>query len=111
MGVKDLWRLLAPCGHRISVDTLAGQSLAVDVSLWLVQFLKAMRDDSGALVPNAHRIGLMRRLCRLLYHGIRPVFVFDGAAPRLKKQTLQQRQQHRQQAANAFERAAVRHKA
>ena len=39
MGVKGLWRLLLPIGRRISIETLEGQILAIDASIWLAQFL------------------------------------------------------------------------
>ena len=45
MGVHNLWQLLAPVGRRVSIETLEGKTLAVDMSVWLTQFIKAMRDD------------------------------------------------------------------
>lgn len=108
MGVHDLWKLLSPCGHRLSIETLTGQRVAVDVSIWLVQFIKAMRDQEGNVLPNAHLIGLIRRVFRLLFHGIKPVFVFDGPAPMIKRATIAQRQRLRQQAKSSITRTAVR---
>ena len=75
MGVKGLWRLLLPIGRRISIETLSGQVLAIDASIWLTQFLKAMRDTRSA-----HLVGFFRRLCKLKFHNIKPVFVFDGVS-------------------------------
>ena len=40
MGVKDLWQLLAPIGRRVSIETLEGKTLAIDASVWIVQFIK-----------------------------------------------------------------------
>ena len=34
MGVDGLWKLLSPSGVQIPIETLAGQRLAVDASLW-----------------------------------------------------------------------------
>ena len=59
-----------------------------DVSIWLNQAVKGLRDRGGEPVPNAHLIVLFNRICKLLYYHIRPVFVFDGATPQLKQQTL-----------------------
>jgi hypothetical protein len=39
----------------------------------------------------------LRLPCRLLFHRIRPVFVFDGATPALKKQTTAARRRRREQ--------------
>lgn len=47
------------------------------------------------MVPNAHLLGFFRRIVRLLATRIKPVFVFDGAPPALKKQTLVERRRAR----------------
>ncbi|XP_036687123.1 DNA repair protein complementing XP-G cells isoform X2 [Balaenoptera musculus] len=46
-------------------------------------------------MENAHLLTLFHRLCKLLFFRIRPVFVFDGDAPLLKKQTLAKRRQRK----------------
>ncbi len=108
MGVKGLWRLLMPIGRRISIETLEGKILAVDASIWLTQFLKAMRDpDSGKVRPAAHLIGFFRRLCKLRYQGIRPVFVFDGATPEIKQRELRDRRKRREQFSHEHSEDAV----
>lgn len=55
-----------------------------DVSIWLNQAVKGFRDASGNAVPHAHVLGLFHRLCKLLFYGIKPIFVFDGPPPQLK---------------------------
>jgi len=108
MGVQDLWKLLQPCGNRLAIDTLSTKRLAVDVSIWLTQFIKAMRDGEGKMLDNAHLLGMFRRICRLLFHRIRPVFVFDGPAPALKRRTLSQRRLQRRKQRSTVQRAAER---
>ncbi|KAI4320456.1 hypothetical protein MLD38_033934 [Melastoma candidum] len=98
MGVHGLWELLAPVGRRVSVETLAGKTLAIDASIWMVQFMKAMRDDKGEMVRNAHLLGFFRRICKLLFLRTKPVFVFDGATPALKRKTVIARRKHRENA-------------
>ena len=101
MGVRGLWRLLLPIGRRISVETLEGQVLAIDASIWLTQFLNAMRDpDSGSVKEAAHLIGFFRRLAKLRFHGIKPVLVFDGATPEIKVREVQARRRRREQFAS-----------
>lgn len=58
--------------------------------------MKVMRDDDGEFVHNGHLLGFFRRICRLLFNKIRPVFVFDGATPVLKKLTVAARRQRRE---------------
>ena len=94
--MKRLWTILEPVGRRVDIATLRGKTLAIDVSIWLASFSYAMRDRDGLPVPHAHLLGTFRRLLKLLFHRIRPVFVFDGGAPTLKRRTLLLRQQQRQ---------------
>lgn len=108
MGVNGLWKLLAPCGRRISVESLENATLAIDVSIWLTQFVKAMRDDEGHPIKNAHLIGTLRRCAKLLYHGVKPVFVFDGGVPALKRRLIRKRQLRREQNADDATRTAKR---
>lgn len=42
-------------------------------------------------------IGFLRRICKLLYHGILPVFVFDGATPEIKLRELNARRKRKLQ--------------
>jgi hypothetical protein len=62
----------------------------------LVQFIKAMRDEEGKMVRNAHLIGTFRRIAKLLFHGIKPIFVFDGGVPVLKRMTVANRRLQRE---------------
>jgi DNA excision repair protein ERCC-5 len=47
-----------------------------------------MRDKDGRALVNAHILGFLRRISKLLFYGIKPVFVFDGGAPVLKRNTI-----------------------
>jgi len=38
MGVKGLWEHLLPAGRRIKLEDLEGKILAIDVSIWSIQF-------------------------------------------------------------------------
>jgi len=91
MGVHGLWKLLECSGRQVSPETLEGKILAVDISIWLNQALRGVRDRHGNSIENAHLLTLFHRLCKLLFFRIRPIFVFDGDAPLLKKQTLAKR--------------------
>ena len=95
MGVKGLWKALEPVGRRVDIATLRGKVVAVDVSIWLMQFISAMKDDAGNILPGAHILGMIRRICKLLFNRVRPIFVFDGGAPELKRRVLEARRLHR----------------
>ena len=63
-------------------------SWILDISIWLHQVTKGFQDSKGSALPNAHVLGLFHRLCKLMYYRIKPVFVFDGGVPALKRQTI-----------------------
>lgn len=96
MGVTGLWTVVQPCARPIKLETLNKRRLAVDASIWIYQFLKAVRDKEGNALRNSHIVGFFRRICKLLYFGIKPVFVFDGGAPLLKRQTIAARKKRRE---------------
>ncbi|KAJ0386374.1 hypothetical protein COL922a_004551 [Colletotrichum nupharicola] len=96
MGVNGLWTVVQPCARPTNLATLNRKRLAVDASIWIYQFLKAVRDKEGNALRNSHVVGFFRRICKLLWFGIKPVFVFDGGAPVLKRQTIQGRKRRRE---------------
>src|SRR6266487_1038256 len=96
MGVHGLWPIVQPCARPIKLETLNRKRLAVDASIWIYQFLKAVRDKEGNALRNSHVVGFFRRICKLLFFGIKPVFVFDGGAPVLKRQTIAGRKKRRE---------------
>ncbi|KAI1081907.1 PIN domain-like protein [Whalleya microplaca] len=96
MGVNGLWTVIQPCARPTNLATLNRKRLAVDASIWIYQFLKAVRDKEGNALRNSHVVGFFRRICKLLWFGIRPVFVFDGGAPALKRQTITIRKRRRE---------------
>lgn len=42
-------------------------SMSADTSIWLNQFIKAMRDERGDMIRNAHLLGFFRRICRCVF--------------------------------------------
>ncbi|KIX96078.1 uncharacterized protein Z520_08333 [Fonsecaea multimorphosa CBS 102226] len=96
MGVTGLWTVVAPTARPTQLASLNRKRLAVDASIWIYQFLKAVRDKEGNALRNSHVVGFFRRICKLLYFGIKPVFVFDGGAPVLKRETIRKRKRRRE---------------
>ncbi|XP_034934629.1 DNA repair protein complementing XP-G cells homolog [Chelonus insularis] len=103
MGVTGLWRLIDASGKPVPVETLEGKILAIDISIWIYQVLQGYQDRRGHAVPNAHLLGLYNRICKLLYFKIKPVFIFDGGVPLLKKNTIAARKKHKAQLAGTAE--------
>ena len=96
MGVTGLWTVVAPTARPTHLASLNRKRLAVDASIWIYQFLKAVRDKEGNALRNSHVVGFFRRICKLLFFGIKPVFVFDGGAPVLKRETVRSRARRRE---------------
>ncbi|KAI0250242.1 hypothetical protein BJV78DRAFT_600137 [Lactifluus subvellereus] len=108
MGVKSLWDLLTPLGRPVLLETMEGKALAIDSSIWIYQFQATMRDKEGKALVNAHVLGFLRRICKLLFYGIKPVFVFDGGAPALKRNTIAERKKKKIGAALSHAKVAER---
>ncbi|KAI0635968.1 hypothetical protein C8Q77DRAFT_1155707 [Trametes polyzona] len=108
MGVKSLWQLLEPVGRPVLLETMEGKSMAIDSSIWIYQFQATMRDKEGRGLVNAHVLGFLRRICKLLFYGIKPVFVFDGGAPALKMSTIAERKNKKSGAAASHAKIAER---
>ncbi|XP_065078121.1 DNA excision repair protein ERCC-5 homolog [Ochlerotatus camptorhynchus] len=104
MGVTGLWKLVEQSGKPVPLETLENKVLAVDISIWLHQVTKGFQDSKGSSLPNAHILGLFHRLCKLMYYRIKPVFVFDGGVPALKRQTIAKRNQSKSKYHNEADR-------
>lgn len=82
--------------------------MAIDSSIWIYQFQATMRDKEGRGLVNAHVLGFLRRITKLLFYGIKPVFVFDGGAPVIKRATLSERKKKKSGAVLSHARIAER---
>lgn len=108
MGVRGLWRILDPVARPVnSPDILSGQRVAIDASIWIYQFMRALPPGtSGSGEHHLILAGLFRRLCKLLYFDIRPVLVFDGSTPALKRRATRERAERRTAAEERYRRIA-----
>jgi flap endonuclease-1 len=81
----------------ISLSTLSDRRIAVDAFNTIYAFLASIRQPDGTpLTDNQGRVtshlsGLFYRNINLLENGIKPVYVFDGEAPKLKAKEQQKR--------------------
>ncbi|KAL3841381.1 hypothetical protein ACJMK2_019535 [Sinanodonta woodiana] len=93
MGVTGLWSLLAPVKKHVTLSSLAGKTLAVDLSIWVceTQYVKQMQ----GVVTKPYLRNLFFRILYLKQIGIHLIFVVDGDAPELKWDVMQKRLQAR----------------
>eukprot|EP01066_Platyproteum_vivax_P011596 Platyproteum_vivax@DN5260_c0_g1_i1.p1 len=116
MGIKSLIRFLnevAPaCLKEVKHDSYTGRVMAIDASTALYQFMIAIRDtgqftnltnEAGEIT--SHLTGMLSRTVKFLEHGIKPVYVFDGKPPEMKKDELAKRSQRRGEATENLEKA------
>lgn len=103
MGLSALRDVLDP--EPFELAELEGQRVAVDANNLLWTFVKGMARGGAPTGPHgrpvSHVIGLVNRLELYARVGLEPVWVFDGEPPGLKAETIEARQQRRQQAREA----------
>eukprot|EP00941_MAST-03F_sp_MAST-3F-sp1_P003045 g3045.t1 len=115
MGIKGLSQLLsARAPESTKEETLkayTGRKVAIDASMAIYQFLVAVRTTGsngnyGGMLTNeagettSHLQGTFFRTIRIMAAGLKPCYVFDGAAPDLKRSNeLIKRKENREKAA------------
>ena len=87
--------------ENLSLSALSDKRIAVDAFNTIYAFLASIRQPDGTpLTDNQGRVtshlsGLFYRNLNLLENGIKPVYVFDGKAPKLKAKEQQKRREIR----------------
>ncbi|MCS7131390.1 MAG: flap endonuclease-1 [Hadesarchaea archaeon] len=81
----------------IDLEQLLGKTIAIDAMNFLYQFLAIIRQRDGELLRDSkgritsHLSGLFYRTSNLIELGIKPVYIFDGEPPKLKRRTVEER--------------------
>ncbi|RLF07386.1 MAG: flap endonuclease-1 [Thermoprotei archaeon] len=107
MGV-NLRELVSPIRKEVDLKFFSGKVIAIDAYNMLYQFLATIRQRDGTLLMDAygnitsHLNGLFYRTINLLEAGIKPVFVFDGRPPELKRAEILKRMQLKEEAAKKY---------
>ncbi|XP_074560398.1 flap endonuclease 1-A [Curcuma longa] len=108
MGIKGLTKLLADHAPKAmkeqKFESYFGRKIAIDASMSIYQFLivvgrtgmETLTNEAGEVT--SHLQGMFNRTIRLLEAGIKPVYVFDGQPPELKRQKLAKRYSKREDA-------------
>lgn len=104
MGIKGLTNLIsehAPSAIKShEIKSYFGRKVAIDASMSIYQFMIAVRQQDGQLLQNedgettSHLMGMFYRTVRMVDHGIKPVYVFDGKPPTLKSGEVNDTLQH-----------------
>ena len=95
--------------NSITYEELSGKVIAIDAYNTIYQFLSAIRQRDGSLLtdtsgnPTSHLTGLFSRTSKLRDSNIKPVFIFDGKPPEMKKDTLEKRKECKENAARNYE--------
>ncbi|CAH2326239.1 flap endonuclease 1 [Pelobates cultripes] len=114
MGIQGLAKLIADVAPSAikehDIKSYFGRKVAVDASMCIYQFLIAVRQDGNMLQnedgeTTSHLMGMFYRTIRMVEHGIKPVYVFDGKPPQLKSGELAKRSERRAEAEKLLEAA------
>ncbi len=94
--------------NETNMEAMSGKRVGIDSFLLAFQFLTTIRDrsptgDGGPLRANngkvvAHLMGFLSRASLMLSKGVKPVFIFDGEHPELKKDEMDIRRKRREEA-------------
>jgi flap endonuclease-1 len=91
-------------------ESLSGIA-AIDAHNALYQFLSIIRQPDGTPLMDhngrvtSHLSGIFFRTIHFIERGIRPVYIYDGAAPDLKEETVAERRSVRREAAERWQEA------
>lgn len=105
MGVK-IFELMV--SEEIKIKDLAGKQVIIDGNLFLYQFLSTIRQSDGSPLKDSqgnitsHLVGLFSRTVRLLQYKVKPIYVFDGISPDLKKKEQERRRNLKEEAKEKY---------
>lgn len=97
--------------REIQLHDLSGKTIAVDAMNQLYMFLTGIRQPDGTPLMDSegnitsHLSGLLYRTTKLLSNDIKPVYVFDGESPELKRQEIDRRRKVKEDARQKYEKA------
>jgi len=97
--------------REIRIEDLANKRIAIDMYNTLYQFLTIIRGADGRPLMDSkgritsHLSGIFYRTCNFLSAGIKPIYVFDGEPPKIKREEAERRKVLREEASKKYEEA------
>ena len=104
MGVKHLWSILEPACQQASYEDLAGKTVAVDLSIWIIECRSVSNNNHKSLyleydcmlisTLNSTFLSrtLLSRILKMIHFNIKPIFVLDSISIiELKLETVSKR--------------------
>ncbi|MEM2034545.1 MAG: hypothetical protein QXL42_00195, partial [Candidatus Caldarchaeum sp.] len=97
--------------EKTSLKALSGKTIALDAYNILYQFIATIRGPDGRALMDrrgrvtSHLSGLFFRTLNFLQEKVKPVYVFDGRPPEMKRQTVEKRATARRTAGQLYEEA------
>ncbi|KIW20433.1 flap endonuclease 1 [Exophiala spinifera] len=100
MGIKGLYHVIADEAPDAikngEIKNHFGRKVAIDASMSIYSFLIAVRSEGQQLMSDtgettSHLMGMFYRTLRMVDNGLKPLYVFDGAPPKLKSGELAKR--------------------
>ena len=100
MGIKNLMKIIiryAPsCLKLTKINLYKNSIIAIDANLMIYKMIFAIRkngyDIKNDNINVTHIFSLLLKIQGFIKYNITPVFVFDGIPPKIKEETLKQRQ-------------------
>lgn len=95
----------------IELSSISNKKIAIDTFNMLYQFLASIRQADGTSLTDSkgnvtsHLKGLFNRCVYFKKNNIKPVFVFDGEAPKLKEKERENRQKKKELAREKYQEA------
>lgn len=113
MGIKDFFKVVrkyAPSAiKQTNITKYTGKRFGIDANLMIYKLILAIRKNGYDLKNNeivtTHIHTMLLKLLAFKRYGIKPIFVFDGKPPEIKKKVLEDRDKHWSKLKEQYERA------
>ncbi len=111
MGVNLRELIASEAKKEVDLRDLKGRIIALDAYNMLYQFLAAIRQPDGTPLMDregritSHLSGLFYRTINMVEEGIKPVYVFDGSPPEMKKAEIEKRLEAKLEATRKYREA------